>query len=50
LDENELSLVQQLKGLQSMLQGYQAYHPDLLSLTERLQSAHIELKDIARRS
>ena len=47
LAENELSLVQQLKVLQSLLQGYQAYHPVLSTLMERLQSAHIELTDIA---
>ena len=47
LSDNERPLVQQIKGLQSLLQGYQAYHPDLPLLTERLQSVHIEIKDIA---
>ena len=47
LAENELPLVQQIKGVQSLLQGYQVYHPDLPLLMERLQSVHIELKDIA---
>ena len=47
LSYNERPLVQQIKGLQSLLQGYQAYHPDLPLLTERLQSVHIEIKDIA---
>jgi DNA repair protein RecN (Recombination protein N) len=47
LAEDELPMVQRIKSLQSLLQGYQAYHPDLPFLTERLQSVHIELKDIA---
>ncbi len=47
LAETELPVVQQVKGLQSLLHGFQAYHQDLPSLLERLQSVHIELKDIA---
>jgi len=45
--ENELPLVQQIKSLQTLLQPYQAYHPDLPLLLQRLQSVQIELKDVA---
>ena len=47
LAENELPLVQQIKSLQTLLQPYQAYHPDLPLLLQRLQSVQIELKDVA---
>jgi DNA repair protein RecN (Recombination protein N) len=47
LQESESPLVQQLKSLSNQLQGYAAYHPDLPLLIQRLQSAQIELQDIA---
>jgi len=47
LEENELPLIQQLKGLQSLLHPYEAYHPELPLLLQRLQSVQIELKDVA---
>lgn len=47
LEEGESPVVQQLKSLLHQLQGYASYHPDLPLLAERLQSAQIELQDIA---
>ena len=47
LGEGEQPVVQQLKTLLHQLQAYAAYHPDLPGLSERLQSAQIELQDIA---
>jgi DNA repair protein RecN (Recombination protein N) len=47
LEENELPLTQQLKGLQSLLHPFEAYHPELPLLLQRLQSVQIELKDVA---
>ncbi len=47
LEENELPLVQQIKNLQTLLHPYEAYHPDLPLLLQRLQSVQIELKDVA---
>ena len=47
LKENESPIVQQLKVLLNQLQQYESFHPGLPSLIERLQSAQIELQDIA---
>lgn len=47
LRESEAPLVPQLKMLFTQLQGFSSYHPDIPQLTERLQSAQIELQDIA---
>lgn len=47
LKESETPLVQQLKLLLNQLSVYSSYHHDLPALTERLQSAQIELQDIA---
>lgn len=47
LKESDTPLVQQLKSLLLKLQQYRDVHSDLTSVTERLQSAQIELNDIA---
>ncbi|HYM94464.1 MAG TPA: DNA repair protein RecN, partial [Chitinophagaceae bacterium] len=47
LEESETPLVQQLKELSNQLQNYSSFHPDLATLIQRLQSAQIELQDIA---
>jgi DNA repair protein RecN (Recombination protein N) len=47
LRESEQPVVQQLKQLLNQLQGYAAYHPDLALILQRLQSAQIEVQDIA---
>jgi DNA repair protein RecN (Recombination protein N) len=47
LQESESPVVQQLKTLMNQLQHYTDYHPDLPGLLQRLQSAQIELQDIA---
>jgi DNA repair protein RecN (Recombination protein N) len=47
LKESETPLVQQLKILFNQLHVYSSYHPDLPALLQRLQSAQIELLDIA---
>ena len=47
LKESDMPIVQQLKMLLNELQVYASYHPDLPPLIERIQSAHIELQDIA---
>src|SRR5688572_10002704 len=47
LDEGEQPMVQQLKTLLNQLQPYSAYHASLPALLQRLQSAQVELKDIA---
>jgi DNA repair protein RecN (Recombination protein N) len=47
LKESETPLVQQLKILLNQLSGYASLHPDLPVLLERMQSAQIELQDIA---
>jgi DNA repair protein RecN (Recombination protein N) len=47
LQESELPVVQQLKSLVHQLAGYSSYHPDLPLLVSRLQSAQVELQDIA---
>ncbi len=47
LQEGEQPLVQQLKVLQHLLEGYSAFHPELAALSERMSSVQIELQDIA---
>ena len=47
LDESEAPVVRQLKGLANSLQPYADMHPDIPALLQRLQSAYIELQDIA---
>lgn len=47
LKESETPLVQQLKTLSNQLQTYSSFHPDLAALIQRLQSAQIELQDVA---
>jgi DNA repair protein RecN (Recombination protein N) len=47
LDEGEQPMVQQLKTLINQLQIFSSYHAALPGLLQRLQSAQVELKDIA---
>ena len=47
LQESEAPLVQQLKVMGNQLQPYAGLHPALPELISRLQSAQIELQDIA---
>lgn len=47
LEESEEPLVRRLKSLANALQAYTELHPDIPSLVQRIQSAHIELQDIA---
>jgi DNA repair protein RecN (Recombination protein N) len=47
LKENELPIVQQIKSLANQLNGFSSLHSGLLSIVNRLQSAQIELQDIA---
>ncbi len=47
LKESETPLVQQLKVLLQQLNPYSGFHPDLAVVIQRLQSAQIELQDIA---
>lgn len=47
LEESEDPVVRQLKALCSSLQPFTDLHPELPQLTQRLQSACIELQDIA---
>ncbi len=47
LKESEQPMVQQLKLLYNKLQGLTQYHTGIEELAKRLQSAQIELKDIA---
>lgn len=47
LKDSEQPLVQQLKVLCNKLQGVEQYHATLPSLGQRMQSAQLELKDIA---
>lgn len=48
LDENEPSIVQQVKQLAVQVTGAGSGLPELSELTDRLHSVHIELRDIAR--
>ncbi|HET9745532.1 MAG TPA: AAA family ATPase [Chitinophagaceae bacterium] len=47
LTESETPIVQQLKSLSNQLQGYSSFHAGLPDLVRRLQSAQLELQDIA---
>lgn len=47
LRESEMPVVQQLKILLNQLNAYSSYHPELPALLKRLQSAQVELQDIA---
>lgn len=47
LRESETPVVQQLKILLNQLNAFSSYHPDLPALLQRLQSAQVELQDIA---
>jgi DNA repair protein RecN (Recombination protein N) len=47
LKESETPVVQHLKTLLNQLNVYSSYHPDMSALVQRLQSAQIELQDIA---
>ncbi len=47
LQERESPLVQQLKGMLNQLNAYADYHPALAGMIQRLQSAQVELQDIA---
>ncbi len=47
LEESEEPVVRQLKNMNGQLQAYRDLHPDLPALLDRLQSAYIELQDIA---
>jgi DNA repair protein RecN (Recombination protein N) len=47
LQETENPIVQQLKSLLNQLSAYSSYHTDLPGLLQRLQTAQIELKDVA---
>ena len=47
LKESEQPVVQQLKVLSNQLQSFSDYHKNLAELINRLQSAQIELQDIA---
>ena len=47
LRESETPVVQQLKILLNQLNAFSSYHPDLPVLLQRLQSAQVELQDIA---
>ncbi len=47
LKESEVPVTQLLKQLVQQLQGYAEHHPNLPTIIQRLQSAQIELADIA---
>jgi DNA repair protein RecN (Recombination protein N) len=47
LNDSETPMVQQLKILVNQLQSYASFHPDLSTVIKRLQSAQIEIQDIA---
>ena len=47
LHESETPMTQQLKLLVNQLQNISSYHPGIPGLIERLQSAQLELRDIA---
>lgn len=47
LSESENPMVQQLKSIQNLLNSYNSSHPDMPGLLQRLQSAQIELQDVA---
>ncbi|MBC7949133.1 MAG: DNA repair protein RecN [Chitinophagaceae bacterium] len=47
MQESESPLVQQLKTLQNILHPFSAYHNDIPTLIQRLQSSQVELQDIS---
>ena len=47
LKESESPIVNELKVLSNQLQVYSSFHPQLPELVQRLQSAQLELQDIA---
>ena len=47
LDEGEQPMLSQLKNMQSMLQSLSAFHTDLHSMSTRMGSAYLELKDLS---
>ena len=47
LKDSELPIVQQLKSIANQLHPYSSFHPQLPNLIQRLQSAQLELQDIA---
>jgi DNA repair protein RecN (Recombination protein N) len=47
LKESESPIVNQLKVLSNQLQAYSSFHPQLPELLQRLQSAQLELQDVA---
>ncbi|MCW3463374.1 DNA repair protein RecN [Chitinophaga nivalis] len=47
LKEDEQPILQQLKQLQSSLQGLSSFHKDMPGVAARLLSAYVELQDIA---
>jgi len=47
LKESEAPVVQQLKILANQLQSFSSLHPGIPALIERLQSAQVELQDVA---
>lgn len=47
LQESEEPIVRQLKSMVNSLQAYKEMHADLPALVERLESAYIELQDVA---
>ncbi len=47
LNESEQPIVQQLKALGNQLQYFTDHHPEIKSIIQRVQSAQIELQDIA---
>ncbi len=47
LDEGEQPMLSQLKNMQSMLQSLSAFHTDLYSMSTRMGSAYLELKDLS---
>jgi len=47
LKEDEQPVVQQIKLLQTSLQALSTFHQDIPALAQRMQSAYVELQDIA---
>jgi DNA repair protein RecN (Recombination protein N) len=47
LKESETPLIQQLKVLLNQLGSYSSYHPALPEILQRMQSAQVELQDVA---
>ena len=47
LNESEQPIVPELKSLQNQVSAISAFHPDLEEILKRMQSAQIELQDIA---